>query len=390
MSDSPHIMAGVYIHIPFCRQPCHYCNFHFMASTRDKDAYLLALHREMELQRTFFDRHQHHIAPSGIQTLYIGGGTPSVLSAGELSEVFQAFDRNFSLEGIREVTLETNPDDLNPKKLKELRNLPVNRLSIGVQSFWPDDLQYMNRAHSPSRAWKSIQEAREAGFENISVDLIYGTPGLTDENWENNLHRVAMDGIPHISAYALTVEPRTPLAYLIRKGKAKTVSEEQSARQFGMMKDVLEAYGYRHYEVSNFSFPGKESGHNIAYWTGQPYLGLGSSAHSFIPGKRFWNISSVSQYIAAISQGLVPAEEETLDLSQIVNEYIMTSLRTVWGCDLKYIDHLGGAKYLGSLKKRAEIHLRRGVLFWKDDHILVLGKKGLFFADGIAADLFVE
>ncbi len=383
-------MAGVYIHIPFCRQPCHYCNFHFMASTRDKDAYLLALLREMELQRTFFDRHRQNITPSVIKTLYLGGGTPSVLSAGELYKIFDAFDHNFSLEGITEVTLEANPDDLSPKKLKELQKLPVNRLSIGVQSFWPEDLQYMNRAHSPSQAWKSIQDARAAGFENISMDLIYGIPTLTDENWENNLHRLAMNGIPHISAYALTVEPRTPLAYLISKGKAEAVSEEQSARQFYIMKDVLEAYGYRHYEISNFSFPGKESRHNMAYWTGQPYLGLGSSAHGFIPGKRFWNVSSISQYNAAISEGVVPADQEVLDLSQTVNEYIMTSIRTVWGCDLEYIERLGGAKYIRSLKKRAEVHLRRRALIWKDDHTLVLGKKGLFFADGIASDLFVE
>lgn len=361
-----------------------------MASTRDKDAYLPALLREMELQRLFFDPDRENDPPSGIKTLYIGGGTPSLLSSGELSDIFDGVDRHFSLEGFTEVTLEANPEDLTPEKLKALRQLPVNRLSIGVQSFLQADLQYMNRPHSPSRAWNSIQDAREAGFENISADLIYGTPTLTDANWENNLHRLAMNGIPHISAYALTVEPRTPLAYLIRKGRAQAVSEDQSARQFDMMKQVLEAYGYRHYEISNFSLPGKESRHNMTYWTGQPYLGLGTSAHSFISGKRFWNISNISQYIAAISEEVIPAEEEVLDLSQIVNEYIMTSLRTVWGCDLRYIDRLGGAKYLRSVKKRAEIHLQRGTLIRKDDHTLVLGRKGLFFADGIAADLFVE
>lgn len=383
-------MAGIYIHIPFCRQPCHYCNFHFMASTRDKDAYLQALLREIDLQRMFFDRQGHGSTFGRIKTVYVGGGTPSMLSARELSRLFEGLSRHFSLEGATEVTLEANPDDLNPGKLKELRQLPVNRLSIGVQSFFPEDLYYMNRIHSPSQAWNSIQDAREAGFENISVDLIYGTPTLTDANWEDNLHRLAMTGIPHISAYALTVEPRTPLAYLIRKGKAKPVSEEQSARQFSMMKDVLESYGYRHYEISNFSFPGKESLHNMGYWTGQPYLGLGSSAHSFIPGKRSWNISNISQYKAAIYEDAVPAEEEVLSLSQAVNEYIMTSLRTVWGCDLGYIARLWGPQHIPALKKRAEGHLRGGALIWKNDHTLVLGRKGLFFADGIAADLFID
>ncbi len=383
-------MAGIYIHIPFCRQPCHYCNFHFMASTRNKDAYLQALLREMDLQRMFFDRQGPGSTFGGIKTVYVGGGTPSVLSARELSRLFEGLSRHFSLEGTTEVTLEANPDDLNPGKLKALRQLPVNRLSIGVQSFFSEDLQYMNRVHSPSQAWNSIQDAGEAGFDNISVDLIYGTPTLTDANWEDNLHRLAMNGIPHISAYALTVEPRTPLAYMIRKGKARPVSEEQSARQFSMMKDVLEAYGYRQYEISNFSFPGKESRHNMAYWTGQPYLGLGSSAHSFIPGKRCWNISNIGQYTAAISDGVIPSEEEVLSLPQAVNEYIMTSLRTVWGCDLGFIARQWGPQYIPALKKRAEGHLKRRALIWKDDHTLVLGRKGLFFADGIAADLFID
>lgn len=383
-------MAGIYIHIPFCRQPCNYCNFHFMASTRNKDAYLKALLREMDMQREFFDLMEQDSKFSGVETIYVGGGTPSVLSTRELSLLFEGLTRHFSLEGTTEVTLEANPDDLKPGKLKELRQLPVNRLSIGVQSFFQEDLHYMNRVHSPSQAWSSIRNAREAGFDNISVDLIYGTPTLSDANWEENLHRLGMEGIPHISAYALTVEPRTPLAYFIRKGKAQPVSEEQSARQFGMMKDVLEAYGYRHYEISNFSFPGMESRHNMAYWTGLPYLGLGTSAHSFIPGKRSWNVSNISQYTAAISKGVVPAEEEVLSLSQAINEYIMTSLRTVWGCNLRYVERLGGEQYLSALKKRAEVYLRRGALIQKDDHTLVLGKKGLFFADGIAADLFID
>ncbi|MFP4065670.1 MAG: radical SAM family heme chaperone HemW [Bacteroidales bacterium] len=383
-------MAGIYIHIPFCRQPCHYCNFHFMASTRDKDAYLKALLHEMALQRDFFDLKEQGRNFSGVKTVYVGGGTPSVLSASELSLLFEGLSRHFSMEGMTEVTLEANPDDLSKQKLRELRQLPVNRLSIGVQSFFPEDLHYMNRVHSPSQAWSSVQNAREAGFDNISVDLIYGTPTLTDANWNENLHRLAMDGIPHISAYALTVEPGTPLAHFIRKGKAQPVSEEQSARQFEIMKDVLEAYGYRHYEISNFSFPGRESRHNMAYWTGLPYLGLGTSAHSFISGKRSWNVSNISQYTAALSEGVIPAEEEILSLSQAINEYIMTSLRTVWGCDLKFIERLGGGQYTADLKKRAEVYLHRGALIWKDSHTLVLGKKGLFFADGIAADLFVD
>ncbi len=381
-------MAGIYIHIPYCRQPCYYCNFHFKASQRDKDAFLDAIYAEIGLRQDFF---QGLADFDGIKTLYIGGGTPSVLSVPELVSVFDRLQEHFSLDGVTEVTLEGNPDDLSLSKLADLKqHTPVNRLSVGIQSFFADDLVYMNRIHTPGQAEKSLENAMESGFLNITADLIYGTPTMSDASWQDNLRHLVAAGVPHISAYALTVEEKTPLEYLIRKGKAAPVDDAQAGRQFDLMCDFLDQHGYRHYEISNFARKGYESRHNMSYWTGVPYLGLGPSAHSYIQGTRSWNVANTRAYIKDISQGIIPCQGETLSDIQALNEYIMTSLRTMWGCDLTHVHNKWGSKYMMTLKQKATSYLRQGLMHNNEEQFLVLTRKGQFFADGIAADLFFQ
>lgn len=382
-------MAGIYIHVPYCRQACHYCNFHYSVSHRSKDAFLRALHKEIRLQKSFFDHLQHAGESPVIETIYIGGGTPSLLSAVELSGIFDVLFHNVLPDHVTEVTLEANPDDLDPEKLQALRQTPVNRLSIGIQSFCQSDLAYLNRLHSAGQAMDSLTNARKAGFENITIDLIYGTPGMTDGMWLDNLQTFLDMGLPHLSAYALTVEEKTVLEYLIRKGRVPAVSEEQCARQFELLCTVMAKNGYHHYEISNFALEGHYSNHNMAYWTGVPYLGLGPSAHSYVKGKRFWNIANTAAYIAALENNTVPYEEEILTPVKACNEYIMTSLRTMWGCDLAKVHSQWGSERMTALKERARQFIRDGMIVEKDQH-LVITRKGKLFADGIAAALFFD
>ncbi len=309
-------MAGIYIHIPYCRQACHYCNFHFSVSQRNRAAFVDALMLEISMQADFF----RNIGEVGeISTIYLGGGTPSVLENDELERLFEHLGNVFSIAGAEEITLEANPDDLDREKLLFLCDTPVNRLSIGVQSFHDDDLRYMNRLHSPAQAVESIELAQQLGFDRLTVDLIYGTPTMDDRRWEENLNRVTGMGIFHLSAYALTVEQKTVLHYLIQKGRAEDVSEEQSARQFELMCTLLASAGYAHYEVSNFGRPGHYGLHNLSYWTGRPYLGLGPSAHSYTGRRRLWNPANTSLYIQSIREGELPALGETLSLAQACN-----------------------------------------------------------------------
>lgn len=375
-------MAGIYIHIPFCRQACHYCNFHFSVSMRNRPAFIDALVREIELRSDYFKG-------KAVETLYIGGGTPSVLGISELIKIYSALGKCFELEKLREFTLEANPDDLTSEKLMSLRQLPVNRLSIGVQSFHHSDLRYMNRIHSPVQACESIVNARKAGFDNISADLIYGTPGMTNRMWEENIMQLIEFGVPHISAYALTVEKSTALEYFIRKGRADDVSEEQCAEQFDILCSICETHGYEHYEISNFCFPGKYSLHNLSYWTGKEYLGLGPSAHSYSNGRRCWNVSNTSSYIESLEHDMLPLECEELSPVQSFNEYVMTSLRTARGCDLGHVRKEWGEQMLAGLEKRAVKYIERSLLTREDSHLLIT-RQGKFLADGIAADLFSD
>jgi len=380
-------MPGIYIHIPFCRQACHYCNFHFSVSQKRRPEFVQALKREIFLQKDFLKSGSENKVL--LDTLYFGGGTPSLLETSELNEIFAELFRFFELAPDAEVTLEANPDDLHPEKLAALRNTPVNRLSIGIQSFHASDLKYMNRSHTSEQALKVLNEARKAGFENITADLIYGTPGMNDQFWKENIMRLISLEIPHISAYSLTVEKKTALEVFIRKGKAAPVDEEQSARQFEILCEITSQYGYEHYEISNFGKPGFFSRHNLSYWSGVPYLGLGPSAHSYSDGVRRWNIANTCSYIDNLMQDeFPPFDQEHLDKDQQYNEYVMTALRTMWGIEKLLVNKRFGDDYHDRMMQSAGKYLRNGMLEETQSHLKIT-QKGKFLADGIASDLFV-
>lgn len=374
--------AGIYIHIPFCKQACVYCNFHFSTSLRYKDEMVDAIQRELEMQAG-------QLAGVPIGTLYFGGGTPSLLSADEINRLAETVQRNYNAGNIAECTLEANPDDLDKNYIKALGSTPVNRLSIGVQSFFDRDLLYMKRAHSAQEADYAIKAAQDRGLTNISIDLIYGTPGLTDKDWTNNLDKVKELGVQHFSAYALTVEERTALYSDILKKKSAPVDPEQASGQFDILSERAAMMGYEHYEISNLALPGHYAMHNTNYWRGLPYLGIGPSAHSFDGHRaRRWNVANNQQYLKSILQdNKVPFEEEHLTDVQVLNEYIMTSLRTMWGCDLGLIAQKYGADAVKTMLHEAEEHLEKGRIYVQDDK-MILTQKGRLFADGIAGDLF--
>lgn len=321
-----------------------------------------------------------------VETIYFGGGTPSLLSAEELKQIFQVINENYSITTDAEITLEANPDDLAEEKIKMLAASPVNRLSIGVQSFFEEDLRLMNRAHNAEEALESIKLAKQH-FENISIDLIYGIPGMSNERWKENL-KIALDlGVPHISSYALTVEPKTALKSMIEKGKVAPVEEELAKEQYEIMIETLSAAGFDNYEFSNFGKPGFFSRNNTAYWFGKAYLGIGPSAHSFDGFNRKWNISNNTLYIKALQKGEIPAEVEKLSVTDRYNELVMTRLRTKWGISVDEVERSFGRKYKDYLLREATNLIESGMLEWNDNRLQV-SKKGKFLSDGIAADLF--
>lgn len=376
-------MAGIYIHIPFCRQACTYCNFHFSTTLKMKDELLQAILLEMEIQKDYFGNQP-------IETIYFGGGTPSILPVDDIKRIM---DKAFSLwkvDHLKECTLEANPDDLSLPYLKELKSTPINRFSIGVQSFRDADLTYMNRAHNARQADYAIKAAQDLGFENLSIDLIYGTPGLTDADWKHNLAQVKALQVPHFSAYALTVEEGTALHHSIQKKATAPVDPGQAAGQFEILMEAAETMGYEHYEISNLALPGKYAIHNTNYWRGKPYLGIGPSAHSYDGVRnRRWNIANNALYIQSLlSDGRLLYEEETLTPIQQMNEYIMTSIRTQWGCKLAKVRDTWGSEYASKLEAGAEAHIDKGYLLKRNDS-LVLTNTGKLFADNIAANLFM-
>lgn len=378
-------MPGIYIHIPFCRQACHYCNFHFSVSQKRRPEFVQALKKEITLQKDFLKTDKKKII---LDTLYFGGGTPSLLEISELDEIFSELFKYYQLTPDAEVTLEANPDDLSQEKLAALCNTPVNRLSIGIQSFHEADLKYMNRSHTSEQAEKVLHDAIKAGFRNITADLIYGTPGMSDAQWKENIMKLITHDIPHISAYSLTVEKKTALEVFIRKGKAAPVDEEQSARQFEILCEITSKYGYEHYEISNFGKPGYFSRHNLSYWSGVPYLGLGPSAHSYHNGMRRWNIANTCSYIDNLMQDeFPPFEQEYLDKDQQYNEYVMTALRTMWGVEKVFVENRFGDDYFEKMMHAARKHLTSGKMEETSTHLLI-SSEGKFLADGIAADLF--
>lgn len=372
-------MAGVYIHIPFCRQACHYCDFHFSTSLSHKEDLLKALAEEVELQRNY-------LGGETIETIYFGGGTPSLLNGDEISSIIDTIAGLHTVSANAEITLEANPDDLNSKKIQELRSTAVNRFSIGIQSFFDEDLVWMNRAHRAAEAESSVKRAQDMGFENITVDLIYGYPLLAEQKWKTNLDKVFELQVPHVSCYSMTVEPRTALASFIKKKVQPPMSEGQSAEQFLYLADAMQQHGFEHYEISNFCKTGHYSRHNTNYWKGVKYLGIGPSAHSYNGETRQWNIANNLKYIQGIYSGHISAETEVLTETNRLNEYIMTSLRTMWGLDLDKLNAIAAGASDILLKLTGEFFDKQWIR--RENNILYLTQTGKLYADHIAAQLF--
>jgi oxygen-independent coproporphyrinogen-3 oxidase len=378
-------MPGLYLHIPFCKQACHYCDFHFSTSMGLKGQFVEALLREMELRRTYLPD-----LSAPLETIYFGGGTPSLLTAEELSQIFAAIQTNFLVSPQAEITLEANPDDLTPEKLVVLAASPVNRLSIGLQSFHEPHLRLMNRAHSAQESWQAVQRAQAAGFENISVDLIYGVPASSHAIWEADLARLFELNVPHVSAYALTIEPDTAFGRRLQKGTFVAPPEEFVAQQFEILLTQLRAHGYEQYEISNFCQPGRESRHNSNYWRGVPYLGLGPSAHSFNGHSRQYAVANNPQYVAAVlERGEVPATIERLTPLDQANEYLLTTLRTSRGCDLRHLRDALGLDLLATRPDYLRSLITQGMATLEND-VLRLTDAGKLLADHITLELFAE
>jgi oxygen-independent coproporphyrinogen-3 oxidase len=381
-------LAGIYIHIPFCRQACHYCNFHFSTSLRYKNEFLAALLKEMELFSSAEGGRSHQNSDT-IETIYFGGGTPSLLSADEINSIIQKVNTHFTVAPDAEFTLEANPDDITASKLDGWKQAGINRLSLGIQSFFEEDLRWMNRAHDAKQAIDSLELAITR-FPNITIDLIYGTPQLTNDKWKQNVEKAVSLNIPHLSCYALTVEPKTPLDKMIRQQQSPEIDTDKQSEQFLLLMQWMEEAGYEHYEISNFAKPGMRSRHNSSYWKGKNYYGFGPSAHSFDGKARWWNIANNNTYIQSIQNNLLPVEKEELTTTQKMNEYIMISLRTMEGLDLDKAQAIGPSRnikeHLLSNSKKFE---ERGLLEINGNTIR-LTKEGKLMADGIAADLFID
>ncbi len=373
-------MAGIYIHIPFCKKACFYCDFHFSTSLRFKKDMVNAILKEIDLQKNYLD--------DKVETIYFGGGTPSLLNKEELSSILNKISKTFSVVEKPEITLEANPDDLTIEKLTELKSVGINRLSIGVQSFFDEHLTWMNRAHSALESEICIKNAQKIGFQNITIDLIYGMPNLSDTQWKNNIEKAINLNVPHISAYNLTVEKNTALAHFIKKGKYQEPSDKKGAKQFLYLIETLESSEFEQYETSNFAKNKQYSLHNSSYWKGKHYLGIGPSAHSFNSNSRQWNIANNKKYIDAISKNEKQFEKEILSNLDKVNEHLLIGLRTIWGCNLDFIkSNLSTASYLefyNEVIQQAENNFLRIT-----ENKIYLTTKGKLFADQISSDLFI-
>lgn len=373
-------MSGIYIHIPFCKQACHYCDFHFSTSMKKKDEMVLALAKEIEMRKSEFQNQQ-------VETIYFGGGTPSILEISDLKLLIDAVYSNYKVVENPEITVEANPDDLSKERIIELSNNKINRLSIGIQSFFEDDLQLMNRAHNSAEAKECLEFATQY-FDNISVDLIYGIPEMSNEKWLQNIETALSFNIPHISSYALTVEPKTALHTFIQKGIIPQPDDEVAQEHFQILVDKLAENDFIHYELSNFGKENYFSKNNSSYWLGKKYIGIGPSAHSYDGEKRGWNVSNNALYLKSISENKLPSETEILSKTDRYNEYIMTGLRTIWGISLDRIETEFGTTYLDYLHQQTAKYIEDHLLF-VDENILRTTKKGKFLSDGIASDLFL-
>jgi len=371
--------AGIYLHIPFCKQACHYCNFHFSTSMRYKSDMIEAMLTEIELQKDYLDN-------SPLQSVYFGGGTPSVLETSEIEKLLQRIEQFHNILPDAEITLEANPDDLTMTKLQQLSETRINRLSIGVQSFFDKDLKYMNRAHNANEAIDCIRNAQTLGFQNLTIDLIYGTPTMTNKEWRQNLQTIFDLNVPHISCYCLTVEPKTALEHFVKTGKSEPIDENQAAEQFQILVNEMTKNGYVHYEISNFAKPEFFAVHNGNYWRGKYYLGLGPSAHSFNGESRQWNIAHNAKYIKSLAQKELNFEVEILSKEDQFNEYLMTGLRTIWGVRLDKIESFG-ANVKQRFLEKSQPYLQQKLMI-KNGQNYSLTSEGRFLSDGIISELF--
>jgi len=374
-------MAGIYIHIPFCKQACHYCNFHFSTSMRGTDDMVQAIIKELEMRKMY-------LADAEINTLYFGGGTPSVLSHRQLGDIIAACYMNYNIASELELTLEANPDDLILEKTKEIHSLGVNRLSIGVQSFHENDIKWMNRSHNADQAFRSIEHSFSAGIDNFSIDLIFGSPTTSNEQWLNNLALAHSFGIKHLSCYGLTVEEDTALNHFIKTKKLKPLDDSLLAEQFKLTMDTLQSYDYDHYEVSNYALQGYISQHNTNYWKRIPYLGIGPSAHSYNGTERSWNIAHNVKYLTEVSNNRLPLTSEKLTDYDKYNEYIMTGMRTNWGCNIIDIAAIGQQFKTHFLSESASFIIDGSIIRKGENYIL--DHKSWVISDAIVSELFID
>jgi len=374
-------MAGVYIHIPFCRKACDYCNFHFSTQLQKAPAIFKAIGKELELRQNFFPPRQP------LESIYFGGGTPSLTPLATLEAMLNNLHKAFSFIEDPEITLEINPDDCDTEYLAGLRSLGINRLSIGIQSFFEEDLNYLGRVHNAHQAHQVIKDAQKVGFHNLTVDLMYGLPASTLAKWETNLAYLAAYEIPHFSAYALTVEPQTLLNHKIQKGQFKPPDESRYKNDFSALRTFAREQGYHHYEIANLALPGFKAIHNTNYWFGKPYLGLGPGAHSFDGHTRSWNISNNPKYLKALEAGSLPMEQEELTQADVFNEPIMTGLRTAWGIDLNHIKNQFGQAFHNFLEPKLNYWEHHGGIV-KANEKAYLAPDYTLLADHIIADCF--
>jgi len=374
-------MAGIYIHIPFCKQKCNYCDFYKTTQVLQKPQFINALLNELEQRKSWLSNEE-------VKTIYFGGGTPSLLTINEIIRIIDTIYSNFNVVKTPEITLECNPDDLTKKQIENIRHTPVNRLSIGIQSFQNNQLKFMNRRHNATQAVDCVKMAQDAGFNNISTDLIYGLPNLSLKNWELELEQMGKLNVQHLSAYHLTIESGTVFHTMKNKGLIKTINEDESIQQFELLIQWARQNGFEHYEISNFAHSGYYSQHNTSYWQQETYLGAGPSAHSYNQKTRLWNVSDLAKYISGIHNNEVYYESENLSENDKYNEFLMTWLRTCWGVDIKKIGHLFGLGRQLNLKKAIQPYINDGNVYKKENRF-ILSDKGIFISDTILADLMV-
>ncbi len=374
-------MAGIYIHIPFCKRKCHYCNFYSLANQKNKNEFHKALLKEIALQKNY-------LQGEAIETIYFGGGTPSLLSIFEIDEILNQIYQHYKVLSNAEIDLEANPDDLDKTILANYKKSGINRLSIGTQAFDDEILQKLNRIHSAQQAIDAVHNAQSVGFDNISIDLIYGIPGLTNSLWQESIAQALSLNVPHLSAYHLTVEPNTALDVLIRKNKYPQPIEAEGVAHSLMLMEQMQANGYEHYEISNYALPGKYSIHNTNYWRQKPYLGLGPSAHSFDLKSRQWNVASTPKYIDALQQGKLAFEKEEINTTDQYNEFVMLGLRTQWGIESQELETKFGSDKMQYFQKQIQTYLSQEKVVFENG-IYRLSNQGKIFADGIAGDLFI-